>query len=355
MASRRIALTLACVAAFLLIVAGCGVKGMPIPMTRLNPEPIALTVVTGADGVKISFTVPGANRADKVIKEVVFKYAYVPIEEDPACPGCPPVLKNTRSFSLEEPEDIAVSREFAWLDTNAPNGMQAVYQAVLVDSAGRVSPPSALANGFALNLPPAPEGVSAQTTQEARIVSWRKVTLAPGEKLPQESEVGYIVERRGPEGVVALNQRPLTETTLSDYTANPSRTYRYRVLSVRHVNDTVLVRGEASAYAKAAPFGRASSLLPPTDLVGVNLPGGVYLRFEPVADPENKGYLIERREKGGEWEALNSEPVAENTYIDKDVVRGHYYEYRITAVDEEGDFSEPGDALTVWYQFDEEE
>ncbi len=346
--ASRLALLLFCS----LLAAGCGVKALPAPMDSLNPKSVVLSVQTLPQGVEVSFSAPGADRPDQVLEQVIFSYTYAPLAEDPACPGCPPVLKYSRAFNMERPQDIAESRKFVWLDSEAPSGQQAIYQAVVVDTKGRRSGPSSLARGYALALPPAPAKVRASTLEDSRLISWQ--ASAPMEDPGfTKDRIGYIVERRGPEGIVALNQRPLFDTSLRDYTANASRTYRYRVVAARCLQEEVLVRGEPGPWVKAAPFGRTSSLLPPTDLVAVSVKDGIYLRFEPVADPDTKGYVIERRSGQGAWRAVKESQ--DNTYIDKDVSRGHYYQYRVMAIDEEGDMSSPSEALNILYQFEEEQ
>jgi hypothetical protein len=335
-----------------LALAACGVKGWPEPMTRQNPPRPELTAATTAQGVEVRFTIPEAGQADKVISQVIFSYAYLPLEDDPGCPTCPPTLNSSRIFSLAEGEDRE-ARPFVMVDDEVPYGQQAVYQAIWQDKAGRRSPPSALVYGYNLSLPPPPLQVAASTLQDHRQISWPALA-GFSDPLFGRDQIAYQVERRGPEGVISLNQRPMSALSLNDYSANPSRTYRYRVRSLRVLNDTVLVMGQPGAWVKAAPFGRVSSLEAPRDLLGVSLPAGVYLRFEPVADPEVKGYIIERRQEQSSWQAITPEDFAENTFVDRQAKSGQYYEYRVIALDEEGDSSEPGAGITVLYLPEEE-
>ena len=351
---KKLAYLLALGAGFMLLLAGCGVKGLPSPMVMQNPPKPVLSVKTIQEGVEVSFTVPRSDKADKVIREVIFHYAYLPLEGDPACPECPPVLNATRTFSLSEKINVGEEGRFAFIDTEAPYGQRALYQAIMVDGAGRRSQPSNITRGYVLNLPPAPLGVQALTLEEGRQISWQETPPLNDPDFDLDT-LGYIVERQGPEGIVRLNATPMTSTLLNDFTANPSRTYRYRVISARVLETTVLVQGEPGGWVKAAPFGRVSSLLPPTDLVAVSVPEGVYLRFEPVQDPETRGYLIERRQGQASWQGLNDESIVENTYIDRQLVADTYYEYRVSAVDVDGDLSQPSEAARVLYQPQEEE
>jgi hypothetical protein len=336
----------------LFLTPACGVKSWPAPMTSQNPPPPLLAVSTTAQGVEVSFTVPEAVQPDKVITQVIFKYAYLPLQDDPDCPACPPLLSSSRGIDLPDPGN-GEKQNFVFIDTDAPYGQKAVYQAIWQDKAGRRSSPSALVYGYNLSLPPPPTEVQALSREDHRALSWQGLDDF-SEPLFAGGYIGYMVERRGPDGIIRLNQRALTAASLNDYSVNPSRTYRYRVRSLRVLNEAILVMGQPSPWVKAAPFGRTSSLDPPGHLSGVSLPAGVYLRFEPVADPETKGYIIERRQEREDWQRISPDGFTENTFIDRQVKNGQYYEYRVTALDEEGGRSEPGMSFTVLYLPEEE-
>jgi hypothetical protein len=328
--------------------AGCGVKGWPTPMTWQNPSPPALSAVATGRGIEVTFRLPPPSRPDKAIARVIFKYAYLPLEQGPECRECPPLLSSSRAFDLNESSRTEEQESFVFIDDEAPYGQKAVYQAVVEDRAGRRSPASALVYGYNLSLPPPPVQVEARTLEDRRTISWQEAENF-SDPLFSGDGLAYVVERRGPEGTADLNTRPLSGFTLNDFTANPSRTYRYRVRSARVWGDEILVLGPPGAWVKAAPWGRLSSLAAPADLDGVSLPGGIYLRFEPVADPEVKGYIIERREGREPWRRITPPDFAENTFIDRQVKAGQYYEYRVTALDEEGDSGDPGVAFVALY------
>jgi fibronectin type 3 domain-containing protein len=85
--------------------------------------------------------------------------------------------------------------------------------------------------------------------------------------------------------------------------------------------------------------------------VGVSQEGGVYLRFTPGPMQDTAGYFIERQDKkGGAWSRLNAKVWLENTFVDKDVQVGASYLYRVVAVDEEGQLSQPCPAVEIKHQ-----
>jgi hypothetical protein len=231
--------------------------------------------------------------------------------------------------------------------------MKAAYQAMLIDASGRRSPPSAIVYAYVLELPPAPLALAVDSLPDSRQLHWQAAP-PPADMAAVGDSIGYIVQRRSVGNIEVLNARPLSETALRDYTAVPSLTYRYRVLSARVMRDSVLVTGLPGPWVKSPPRGRSTSLVPPVALVAVSLTNGVYLRFEPVNDPENKGYIIERREGSSRWRSITPAPIAENTYIDGAVVDGRSYCYRVKAIDDEGDPSAPGDEVEILYQAKED-
>jgi hypothetical protein len=335
-------------AAFLLL--GCGVKNLPSAMSAKNPKAPVLSAVTTAAGVEVSFTAPASSNPEQVIEQVIFHYAYLPLQddEDPECPACPPLLKQTAVFSLTEQDG---GKRFVWNNDSPPRGMKAAYRAVLVDRSGRRSPPSAIVYAYVLDLPPAPPALTVDSLPDSRLLRWR--ATEPPADLAEDS-IAYIVQRRSTAGIETLNARPLRETVLRDYTAIPSLTYRYRVLSARLRRDSILLTGPPGPWVKSPPPGRITSLAPPVALVAVSLRNGVYLRFEPVEDPENKGYIIERREERSPWRSITAAPIEANTYIDSAVADGRRYLYRVKSIDDEGDPSPPGDEVEILYQAEEE-
>jgi fibronectin type 3 domain-containing protein len=74
------------------------------------------------------------------------------------------------------------------------------------------------------------------------------------------------------------------------------------------------------------------------------------LSWEPNMEPRIAGYNVARRDLDGAapnaWLQLDAEPVRETSYRDLNVVAGHRYAYRVTAVNEAGHRSAPsGEAV----------
>ena len=321
------------------ILLGCGVKGPPSPWTNQAPAIPPLSAVATPDGVRISFSTPKVSRPDQEIIQVRFRYAYQPIGEVSDCPSCPPPLTQTRYLPVPPSNQGGT---FAWLDDQIPAGYQAFYRAEVIDQKGRESKPSQVVHAFNLPLPNAPEGLTVQSLGNGRLMNWSALIDTQAQI---SGEIAYQVQRRGVDGLVTLNNRPLSGTQLWDHTANPSLTYRYRIISVRAYKDILLVTGQPGEWVKSPPIGRESGS-PPEDLIAVATEKGIYIRFEPSRDPEIKKYSLEKRETGGNWEIVYEGSA--NTFIDEKVKINKTYQYRVWAIDSDGDLSEPSDIVEIW-------
>jgi len=81
----------------------------------------------------------------------------------------------------------------------------------------------------------------------------------------------------------------------------------------------------------------------PTGLVAVATAGAsggapaIDLSWQPNAEPDLAGYLVYRREEGGEWQRISpATPAVEPAFHDAQVQAGHTFEYAVSAVDKGG-------------------
>ena len=80
----------------------------------------------------------------------------------------------------------------------------------------------------------------------------------------------------------------------------------------------------------------------PAELVALAEPGRVRLVWRPVDSGDLAGYNVYRRIGNGSFERLTAQPVATPEYSDRAVTAGQTYAYRVTAVDQAGNESDPG-------------
>lgn len=307
-----------------------------------------IEAVPRAQGVEVGFNIPGADKPDQKIVEARLYYAYIPLTGLPECPPCPPRLTKFHVFDMTRQLEGLEGGRFSYLDSAAPMNMQAVYQVVITDAAGRSSRPSGLLRAYRVVPPATPGKFGALGGEGQVVVTWEAVDkLADGSK-PMDP-VAYLVFRKGPDGERQLNQRPLSTPPLVDKTIMEGHTYSYRAIAVRLVRGTE-VQGEPTAWV-AASTRKEKKFPPPSGLVGVSQAEGVYLRFTPSPMQETVGYFVERQEKkGGAWKRLNPQPWLENTFVDKEVQTGAVYLYRVLAVDEAGELSPPTSLVEIRHQ-----
>ncbi|MCB2185734.1 MAG: hypothetical protein KQJ78_04910 [Deltaproteobacteria bacterium] len=352
MAGKRIvAWSLGVLAALgLMSLAGCGLKTNPVPRSEVSPRMVMdLSATVDPDGVRVTFTVPEAPTMRRAVEEVRLYYAYIPLQGNPDCPPCPPHLRQYKTFYLKDvlPEgaDPTASSTFSYLDKSAPLGQQAVYQVLLLDYAGRKSPPSAVVRAPRVEAAAMPTELKAVGGDGKATLTWQPVTtLDNGEKA--EDIKGYIVYRKGgPEGEKKLNDRPLKNPRFVDKTVKNGVTYSYKVVAVREVVENYQAEGVTTKWLKVRP-GDQKPPAPPSELAGASTVDGMYLRFTPSPQQDTKGYVLERRAGGGPWRII-ADMIKENVYIDKDVKTGQTYEYRVKAVDEAGNESKYSEILEI--------
>lgn len=346
-------LALAAMLLAMFMAVGCGVKTRPVPSSSVAPKKVAdIKARTLSDGVEVTFSVPGAPKPAQAVREVRLFYGYLPLSGSPDCPPCPPILRKSHNFALKGSEkELMDGGPFKYLDKSAPMNKEAFYRVVLEDFGGRDSVPSDLARAPRVSLPAPPAGLKVAAGENKMSLSWQGPT-APEGLNPAQGQLafaGYVVWRKGPDGVRQLNERPLRVPLLVDRTVVPGAPYAYQVASIKQVGKSVIQSMPspwvgASTTDVTAP-GEAS------DLMAASQPQGLFLRFTPSPDLDVKGYMLFRREKvDGQWVQIGEELLVENVYIDKDVKPMQVYYYHVVAVDESGNKSEMSEVLEVRHQ-----
>jgi hypothetical protein len=141
---RRIFCGFFCVVLFgVLLCAGCGKKGDPIPPRLILPPAIAgLTADSVAEGLMLGWSAPGPlERIDH------FRILRSDAVADQTCPGCP---QEYRPLATPKVNDQALRRTgegmFGYLDEAVTAGRFYSYRVSACDSRGRCGEPSAPAN-----------------------------------------------------------------------------------------------------------------------------------------------------------------------------------------------------------------
>jgi hypothetical protein len=337
----------------LALASGCGVKAPPVPRTQVAPAKVKdLKAEAVHNGMKITFTVPQVNKPGRAVTDVRLYYGYIPLTGLPDCPPCPPKLRKYHDFELDGEDAVLMEGgQFTYLDKDAPMGKEAIYQVLLKDAWGRVSVPSNLARTPRVKAAAAPKGLKTKPGDGVVELVWEGFKV-DSEKLKDAAQLdilaGYALFRKGPEGVMQINTKPILTPTFIDKSVDNGEVYMYQVAQVRKIKGRN-VTGARSAWMEALPKDQAAPGAP-SDLAGAPAKDGLYLRFTPSPSQDTAGYFVYRKnKKGGDWKKVTMEPVKENTFIDVDVKPRAVYLYKVQAIDEAGNLSQFSEEMEIEY------
>ncbi len=189
--------------------------------------------------------------------------------------------------------------------------------------------------------PQAPGDVKAEAEEGQVSLSW---SYRPYRGGAEDLTVGFRVYRQESGGTpILLTPTPVLriEGWLSylDSKAENGKTYTYQIEAVDMI-------GAASPRRSSLPVTPVDNRAPlvPAGLRGVDSEEGVLLLWRLSPDLDLASYNVLRSERvEGEYLRINPEPVPGDRarYLDRDVVRGTSYYYRVTAVDRSGNESAP--------------
>lgn len=132
--------------------------------------------------------------------------------------------------------------------------------------------------------------------------------------------------------------------SIVDVTARFGESYIYGVAAIAEPGPLV-----ESAIQSEAEIKYVDRYPPPVpaDVVALAEAGKVRVVWRASAAPDLAGYLVSRREgPAGAWKKLTETAIPDVQYVDGSVATGATYTYRVTAVDQSGNESAPGEAQT---------
>lgn len=357
----------------LLVLAGCGVPGEPVPPSPPIPNPVTdLTAAQRGDGVLLTFTLPNKDTRNQRLTET-------PTMEVLRGSLRPDGLPDARSFRVLETvpgsllsgyvQDGKVEflEPFSPNETRAHPGELAVYQ---VRTRVSERKGSAASNSATLSLYPVPERigpVNTQVTENAILLNWAAPKQTSGGE-PLASTLEYHVYRGelDPASASAAQEDlhaavwklppfQLATTKASEYQDSGfdyGKTYVYIVRSVISANGAPLESGD-SQPAILTP----KDIFPPAapqDVVAAILPGGspgssiVDLSWAINTETDLAGYRVYRSEQEHEQgQLLTPDLLPSPAYRDSNVQAGRRYWYAVTAVDHAGNESSPSASVLV--------
>lgn len=342
----------------LTFLSGCGTPGAPQPPSLNLPDTVSdLAATRTGNQVTLIWTMPKRNTDKTILKAGVTARicrregtgsCYTAGVDQSVVPGKTSTYTETLSGPLASGEPRPVS-----------------YFVELLNKKNRSAGLSNAAEVLLGTAPAAVEGLKAEVRKQGVVLSWapdsekaavrlqRKLLTPPPPRSRSESQPK---SQQGPLAPAPepINQSLLVETGTEqgraiDSTAHVDETYQYRAQRVVRieVNGRILeLPGEASApidvdvkdvFPPAVPAG----------LVAVASAGGegtgpsIDLNWQPDTDADLAGYIVYRRENGGQWQRVSpATPAIEPAFHDTQVQPGHTYSYAVSALGKGGHESE---------------
>lgn len=330
---------------------GCGMPGAPMPPTLNLPVAVNdLAATRTGERVRLTWTMPTKNTDKLLLKDKVQVRVCRRQGEAPECVvvGNVQLAPGAAGGASEElPEELA---------TGVPRAL--TYFVELMNKNGRsagLSNPAVVAAGEA---PAAVLGLDAQVQKVGVVLHWSAALDGPEATAMrlQRKLLTPPVAVKSPRGPLAPEPEPAEQNLLVevkdraqvgavDKDIRFGQTYEYRaqrVLRVRVEGTMMELDGPLSEPVRV----EAKDVFPPATpkgLAAVAVAGqngaapGIDLDWEPNTETDLAGYIVYRREGGGDWERISpTVPVVGPGYHDAHVEAGHTYEYAVTAIDQSG-------------------
>ncbi|MDH3973823.1 MAG: hypothetical protein OEV42_06050 [Deltaproteobacteria bacterium] len=321
---------------FLVIPAGCGKKGAPLPPESLVPQAVASVKVKGArDSLFISWTMPQKNSdGSKPADLAGFKLYKKSGEECPKCPGEEyPIYVD---IDLEAPGAALIEgRRVTFIDTDLKEDRYYSYKVAPYNKSGYRGAFSEAVNIKWQSPPPPPEGFKGSASDRTAVLKWQPFKAATKDETIEEDVIAYNIYRSNTSGDYPsspITKSPVKGDSFTDIGLENNRQYYYTAKSVIITGDRI-IESEPSGEIILIPIDTVPPA-PPKRLTAVLADVGVRLFWEPQVTKDILGYNIYRRKKGDLAAGkINKSPVEGTTFSDYDVINSISYFYAITAVD----------------------
>lgn len=320
---------------------GCGAVGEPRPPLLNIPERAQdLTARQTPEGIVLEWTWPRMTTEGELLPDLA-RFDVYGWEVAPGSPVPDEGLFERESRPLAAMEGSALApygpgeRVRFVLDAARLMGKHVALGVRTESGRGRSLGFSGLVLIEVIAPPAQPGRPSVTIAKDAIVVAWPTV----------ESASSYGVERSsGPEGPFeTIGSSDSTEFRDTSYQAGEPYAYRVRAIAGAPPGEATGPPSEAVAVTPRDVFAPAI----PTGMRDVATETAVELSWEQNQEPDLAGYRVLRWQEGSEPVPVHEELLPSPSYSDTNVSRGQQYLYAVTAVDQDGNESEPSEPIQV--------
>ncbi len=329
-----------------LLVAGCAVPGEPLPPLLELPEPVSdLAARQVGSKILLRFTWPVLTTEGTRIRQLDRIELHA--------------LSNHESFDADE--FYADSERLAtWSAGEIPGPSEPFVHEISIDPArldrrwhfaikainrsGKDAGFSNIASLYVIDLPSVPSGLAASLSEHAITLSWQsspRSSISGAALLPD----GYEIFRSEPGTSFLSEQIKILESIGYEdgsFQFGQSYIYQVRAYRQREGSRAVTELSESAEITATDRFPPAS----PQNLRAIAVTGAIELAWSPNTADDLSGYDVYRSE-GGEFLRLNLQPFSIPLFRDITPQPGTEYRYRVRALDQVGNASDPSDTVEV--------
>ena len=310
------------------LLAGCGYKTSPRPATATIPGDIGLIDAHGyAHRIVLRWNVPPSNTDGSALRDLsgfkLYRFDQAAGEE---CDNCEEKKSLYANVDFQNPANAVISKgEVTYTDKDVSPGNVYSYWVSSYNLRGREGRLSQVVAVPYSEPPPDPEHLSASAGARGIALEWDAPARADGIR-------GYRVYRGTTdksEDMKSVGGTSSGETSFVDREAEKDIPYFYHVRSFKMEKGISLESSPSSTVKAVLP---AVQFHPPENVNTASTPKGIRIVWDPVKiDKEETRYNVYRSEAGKMFEKINSEELAQPSYLDSKVLRGKTYRYAVTA------------------------